>query len=37
MITQIVYLLSWPALILATWFISKKAIKYWEKRYEQEP
>lgn len=34
MIKQIIYLLSWPALIAATWIISWKLIKIWENKYE---
>lgn len=37
MITQIIYLLSWPALIVAAWIISWKMIKHWEKKYECNP
>ena len=37
MITQIIYLLSWPALIIAAWVISWKIIKHWEKKYENSP
>jgi cytochrome d ubiquinol oxidase subunit II len=34
MLAQVIYLLSWPALIIAAWIISWQVIKYWEKRFD---
>lgn len=36
MLTQVIYLLSWPALIIAAWIISWQAIKFWNKRLESQ-
>ena len=33
MLAQVIYLFSWPVLIIATLILARQAIKYWEKRY----
>ncbi len=32
-VTGIIYYLIWPAFIVASWFIIKAALKYYEKKF----